>query len=423
MPQLHITPPTSLVDEPLEIRISGAAPGAKLALRARMPSKGLASLALFQADQNGSIDLGLQAPISGSYDWIDPMGLIWTMTPEVQQEQPLRSVPTIEPFEIEFTLLQHGETVQTQTVTRRWLGEGVTCQELHEGNLRGVVCCPPGEGPFPAVIIVSGSGGGISEVRAALFVNHGYVALTLGYFAYQDRPKTLTEIPLEYFEQAALWLQNQPFVDPDKIVITGGSRGGELSLLLGATFPIFKAVVANVPSSQVWSGFGGEDGFTKPAWVFKGKPVGFYLPKARLENYSKPDEPVEEPIPLTPMFLDSMQDEEFIKVSTIPVENTKAPILLISGEDDQMWPSSLFSERVMARLKEHDFPYPFKHFSYPDAGHMIVGGYMPLAPNHALHPVNGKDYAYGGSPKGQAFANADSWRQVLRFLDENLTRD
>lgn len=420
MTQLHISPPISLVDEPLEIFIRGAAPGTQLTLQARLPAKGLVSRAVFQADETGIINLSQQAPLSGSYDWIDPMGLVWTLAPEGQTETPRLPAPSIEPFKLEFTLLQGGQVLQTQTITRRWLGEGVTRQELHAGDLRGVVCCPPGEGPFPAVIIVSGSGGGISEARAALFVNHGYVALTLGYFAYQDRPQALAEIPLEYFEQAALWLQNQPVVDADKIVITGGSRGGELSLLLGATFPLFKAVVANVPSSQIWSGFGGEDGVTKPAWIYKGKPVGFYVPKAREETYTNPDETVEEPIPLTPMFLESMKDEEFIRISTIPVENTKAPILLVSGEDDQMWPSSMFSERVMARLKAQNFAYPYEHCSYPGAGHLIVGGYMPLAANHGIHPVDGKDYLFGGNPKDQAFANADSWRQVLRFLEKNL---
>jgi dienelactone hydrolase len=420
MPQLHITPTVSLVDEPLEIRISGAAPGAQLTLQARLPSKGLVSQAVFQADETGTIDLGRQAPLSGSYDWVDPMGLVWTMKPEVQQERPPRMAYDLEPFELVFTLLQDGQLLQTETVTRRWLAEGVKRQELHDGDLRGVCFYPPGEGPLPAVIIVSGSGGGISETRAALFVNHGYVALTLGYFAYQDRPKYLTNINLEYFEQAAAWLRDQDVVDENRLVITGGSRGGELSLLLGATFPIFKAVVANVPSSQVWGGIGGEDGHTKPAWLYKSKPLYYYLPKAREEAYSQPREPQETPIPLTPMFLESMQDEEFIKASTIPVEKTQAPILLISGEDDQMWPSSLFSERVMARLKAQGFTYPYEHHSYPGAGHMIVGGYMPLAPNHGIHPVDGNDYAYGGKPRDQAFANADSWRQILRFLEENL---
>jgi dienelactone hydrolase len=420
MTQLQISQKESLVDERLSIRVTGCQPGSVVKIQACISILKKSSEATFKTDENGELDLDKHAPISGSYDWVDGMGLIWSMLPDAIKETPSLPNYSLDPFQVDFTITSEDGSQQTQSVTRYWVTEGVTRKEVRDGELRGVCFYPPGEGPFPAVIIVSGSGGGISETRAAMFANHGYVALTLGYFAYEDRPKWLQNIPLEYFEEAAHWLGKQDVVDENKLVITGGSRGGELSLVLGATFKFFKAVVANVPSSQVWSGFGGEKGYTQPAWVYKGKPVGFYLPKAREEYYAEPSEPVKEPIPLTPMFLESMKDEDFIKASTIPVENTSAPILLVSGEDDQMWPSSMFSERVMARLKEHNFPYPYKHCSYPGAGHAIVAGYLPLIPNHSIHPVDGQDYAFGGNPKDQAFANADSWQQVLKFLKENL---
>jgi dienelactone hydrolase len=420
MPYLHVSPRESLVDEMLEIRIMGIHPGSTAILQARLPNRNMSSQASFKAGEDGIIDLSRQAPISGSYDWVDPMGLIWTMSSADPHHHRNATTQDLRPFEIEFRLLQDNQVIDTQTITRRWLVAGVKRQVLHEGELRGVCFFPPGKGPFPAVIIVSGSGGGINEQRAALFVNHGYVSLTLGYFAYQDRQRYLTEIPLEYFEQAARWLQKQPRVDGDRLIITGASRGGELSLLLGATFPLFKAVVANVPSSQVWSGFGGEDGYSKPAWTYHGEPIFFYTPNDEEETDTVSTQAVQEPISLTPMFLKSLEDEEFIRASTIPVENIKGPILLISGDDDQMWPSTLFCKRVTERLKKTGFTYPYKHCKYAGAGHMIVGGYMPLMPNHGLHPVDGMDYAFGGNPRGQAFANADSWKQQLQFLKESL---
>lgn len=36
----------------------------------------------------------------------------------------------------------------------------------------------------------------------------------------------------------------------------------------------------------------------------------------------------------------------------IAVENTQGPILLISGEDDGVWPSSAMANAVMSRLKQ-----------------------------------------------------------------------
>ena len=84
--------------------------------------------------------------------------------------------------------------------------------------------------------------------RAAHLAARGYAALALAYFGTEHLPPTLAEIPLEYFETALAWLARQPEVDPDRLGVAGVLRGGELALLLGATFPALRAVVADVPS-------------------------------------------------------------------------------------------------------------------------------------------------------------------------------
>ena len=62
------------------------------------------------------------------------------------------------------------------------------------------------------------------------------------------------------------------------IAVMGGSRGGEVALLLGSMFPDVKAVVAYSPSHVVWGGWPISDEDRKkqtnrPAWTYKGKPV------------------------------------------------------------------------------------------------------------------------------------------------------
>ena len=51
--------------------------------------------------------------------------------------------------------------------------------------------------------------------------------------------------------------------------------------------------------------------------------------------------------------------------ATIPVERINGPVLLISGEDDQMWPSRTLAEIAMERLRAHRHPYPDEHIAYP----------------------------------------------------------
>ncbi len=43
-------------------------------------------------------------------------------------------------------------------------------------------------------------------------------------------------------------------------------------------------------------------------------------------------------------------------------------MLLISAENDQIWPSAAMSNDIMVYLKEHSFKYPVVHKSYP-TGH------------------------------------------------------
>lgn len=55
-------------------------------------------------------------------------------------------------------------------------------------------------------------GGGLSEPRASLLANRGYVVLALAYYGYQDLPKKPKMLELEYFEEAVGYLRAHPEV-------------------------------------------------------------------------------------------------------------------------------------------------------------------------------------------------------------------
>jgi len=88
----------------------------------------------------------------------------------------------------------------------------VTRHIVREAGIVGGLFLPPGDGPRPAVMVVSGGGGGIPELRAAILASHGYAALALGYFAVEGLPRGLVNIPLEYFENAIRWMRSQPWL-------------------------------------------------------------------------------------------------------------------------------------------------------------------------------------------------------------------
>ncbi len=414
-----ITPRHSLIDEKLHILISNLKPRQPVTLRARIEELDMESSAVFMPDTDGNVDPGQQAPISGSYDWVHSMGLLWTLKPQGRVETSLDSFAhSPETLSVVFTVEQRGRTAST-TVERALLREGVQRFAVDEDGLHGALFMPPGPGPFPAVMVLTGSEGGTDEYVAALLANHGYATLALAYFAYPGRPDFLAKIELEYFEKGLGWLGERPQVDAKRLAVIGGSRGGELTLLLASLFPNIKVAVAYVPSHLRWSSSGNPD---LPAWIYRGKVLPY------IQN--KPDALViqeytvkyrDAAIPQTPLFLLAMEKEQAAaRKAIIEVENANAAILLISGDDDQMWPSTLFSSKVVDRLHERQYPHPFEHLQYAGVGHDIRMPYLPLSPSESFHPVEKLLFDMGGTPGPQAYAVEDSWTKVLGFLNAHL---
>lgn len=421
--ELLVRPARALNDQPVSIRLSGMDFGGQAVIRARLVDdfeRTWESQATYVADTAGSIDVGAQPPLSGTYEGIDPMGLFWSMRP---LESPMVNGAiknSVAPTMVAVTVEVDGAQIANAEVERLYVGDGVERLPIREEGLVGTLFMPPGEGPFPGILVFTGSGGGMEEGRAALLASHGFAAFALAYFHAEGLPDDLIDIPLEYFESGLGWMSRQPRVRRDRLGVIGGSRGGELVLLLGATFKEIKAVVAFVPSGVVWRGFGKDTEEMEgeiAAWTFHGSPI----PSMPRESDDVELDIAEgDPIPLTPYFLKSMESQESIYRARIPVERIEAPILMISGEADAMWPSTRLAEIAVAGLKGANHPYAYEHVSYPNAGHSIRAPYIPTTVTDMQHPVDGGLYALGGTPEGNARANADSWRRVLDFLNEHL---
>src|SRR5437879_6033698 len=106
MVEVHVEPQRSMVDEPLDIRVTGLEPGQRVTLRAAQTddlARTWRAHATFVADSNGQIDVAALAPVSGSYTEADAMGLIWSMqlAPDEPNQAPFfRTEPTPLPIEL-----------------------------------------------------------------------------------------------------------------------------------------------------------------------------------------------------------------------------------------------------------------------------------------------------------------------------------
>ena len=378
VPTLSIQPAEAFMDEPVSIRLSGFEPNQEVTIKATTVGTAFPDLidtgivreseATFQTDPNGEVDLEKQAPLSGSYTDADGMGLFWSMTENPAKaytgsSDPAPTLLNAVQYHYKITAEVDGKEVAEATVIQNMGSASVVATDVSENGVLGQFYRPPGEGPFPAVISLGGSAGGLPRRLPMVLAAHGYAVLSLAYFNYTSPvdntslPYSLFEIPVEYFGKAIEWLQSQPGVDSERIGLIGTSVGGTVALQVATIYPQVKTVIV-IGSPTVW-----EDS--------------------------------------------EMSYQDQVLPSEISIEKINGSILLISGEKDSQLQSVKFGELAIGRLKEHNFSFPYRHMINPGAGHLIS---FPYA-QRAIEIEEG-----GGSPQANAQAAAAIWPVVLEYL-------
>jgi dienelactone hydrolase len=360
---------SGLADGPIAIDVHGLRSGQRATLHARWIAFGghawTSSLPL-RGGASGVVRLrGLGAA-----------RLLWALRPVGRLfDHPAFFPPVAGPTGAALSVTTGGKTVARATLSRRITPPSVRIRRLtksHDG-LVGELFMPRVGGRRPAAVLFGGSEGGDTMIDdAAMLAAHGYPTLSLAYFGEPGLPKKLVNIPLEYFERAVRVLRRAPHVDPARISVMGHSRGGELALLLAATFPhLIHGAIGLVPSATVIPAPAAE----LRAWTFHGKPVA---------------------------------------LETIPVERIDGPVLTAGAGDDQVWPSGEAVRSIERRLAAHHFRFAHQGVVYKDAGH-LVGNPLPYQPTTG--PANG----FGGTTRGDGAGVADLWPRILSFFAGRLT--
>jgi dienelactone hydrolase len=440
--QIELAPNPAFVDDEVSIRVRGLRSGQSVVIRASASDdeqRTWRSHAKFRADASGSIDVWAQESRGGSYRGISPMGLFWSMRLDARAAAGhstfAKTGATPDRVIIE---LESGRQIAASTELERLFlapdseSHDLTVGDAASGNGHGGakdcvgrLFIPPGRGPHPVVIVLSGSGGGFDLDKAAALSRHGFATLALAYFGVPPLPAWLHRIPLDYFQAAFSWLALHPELDLQQLGALGVSRGAELALLLASRFPQIRAVVAYAPSSVAWSS-GGRDNSTGeiiPCWTWRGEPVPFApLPlRSFVLRSAIPVGIGRRPVMFRNLFRSGLRNREAVERAAIPVEQIRGPLMLVSGGDDHVWPAAEMAEAIRARLKTRAFPHAVEHLHYPHAGHMLRYPFLPTTSRESRHRhLRNARFSFGGTPDADAHANADSWRQAIRFLRASL---
>ena len=220
----------------------------------------------------------------------------------------------------------------------------------------GLAYGPPGEGPFPAVMILHGSEGawaGWSHAEAMLFAAHGFLALPFGYSKGGNiwNAGSIIDVALDDTAAALVKFRGAALCGP-KLGLYGVSRGAEHALLVTSLMVragdagVPDAVGAHAPPDVICGAF---DGAT---WRDRGDP-GWraWDPGERAWTWRG-------------------SSDELLPTAPIEIERYPGPLFLSHGTEDELW-SVAMTQRLADRLHRHD-RRPEIHY-YEGQGHVPMG--------------------------------------------------
>ncbi len=218
----------------------------------------------------------------------------------------------------------------------------------------------------PLIVAFGGGGGGNDWSRTYLKAKRdslnkkGYAVLAIGYFKSNGTPTSLDRISLDAIRDSILSIAQHPKIDKSRIILMGGSRGGELVLNLASKYDDFKGVIAMSTSNVTfpaitWSA-------NTSSWTYKNKELPYVpAPFKTIFPAIKGD--------LYTAHKMMLEDKEHVKKAEIEVENIKGSILIISGKNDEQWPAPEMSDQIIERLKHNNFKYHYAHIKL-NGGHI-----------------------------------------------------
>ncbi|KAM6973325.1 acyl-coenzyme A thioesterase 3-like [Aplochiton taeniatus] len=414
-PLLLVHPTRGLLDEKFSVLVQNLPPVLDVTLQALIHSDDgdfWEAFGHYVSDSSGVVNAVDEASLGGTYDGVDPMGLIWSMRPVPGSRNGLRlrKHEVLSPYIVHISAykghLSRGfkeQTALASVVVERWyMAPGVRRVQIAEGGLIATLFLPPGPGPFPGLLDLWGGGGGLVEYRSALLASHGYVSLALEYLNPSTADGSTTHVGREYFEAAFTLLKQHPQVCGDRLAILGLSFGASVALGMAVYSPVIQPrCLVCVSGSHVQPVKNSLDD------VFAA--INENVKNTRIDEKNQVIwRDLLLPIPKDP-------------AKKVDVGQLQCPVLMVVGEDDQNWPASESAEDMREMMKKAGNSELLSVLSYPKAGHLIEPPYSPhVCASNFITGGKKLMVLWGGETVPHCRAQEDAWKKTLAFLEEHL---
>lgn len=195
---------------------------------------------------------------------------------------------------------------------------------------------------------------------------------------------------------------NEALESGDPTYLVGSGRASEAALELAQHCPGLKAVI-------LFSG----SGLRFSPWTIKGRSQ----PAVDCDHSQLRPGPV---VCTRKVYAAAVASKTNRERGRIEVEKVEAPLYLFSGLDDQIWPSSAFSELAAQRRKQVGCSYSTIHRTFEGVGHDIGPEWglptLPTTERTISHPSTGTRLTLGGKMGRQSRARRECWDLLLQIL-------
>lgn len=282
---------------------------------------------------------------------------------------------------------------------------GVEVRVIDEDTFQGFHLIPEKKTHKGVVVCYGGSEGSPNFEEAQRLAKEGYETLAVFMFGMKNQQKTLVKIPLEQFEDVLKYV-NKNIEGKTPITVLAASKGAEYALNLATKYDEISNLVLIAPSAYTFAGLDFDN--YGSSWTWKGKEIEYVDIKNSsfltfIKNIIVPII-IKSPVQYKAIYDNAAEQDLERTRKLIPAQNIKANILMIVGEDDQMWGSYEMAKIIQCYNKNAIIS------SHKNAGHIFEGNGVLNTPNIRIR--------LGGTSDGNKKAKLEEEKVINNFLNQ-----